>query len=266
MRNEVKSADFCGGKYSSQIFQIFESIEQSKHIVALYLAEQQTADILSRASAIAIEQTTGTWLDIPEETEEVRERSVGKVIGIYEIPDWNTMPEVPQELGERKFIAAVAYPTINIGGQIPELLTVLYGNISMLSKLKLLDVFFPESFIKNFKGPKFGIEGIRKLLKVQERPLLCAMFKPCVGVLPKAIGKMFWELGLGGIDIIKDDELLADPEFCSVEERLEECLKVNEKLKRESGHSVLYTINITDRPDKICTKKREKCKRWAATV
>lgn len=243
-------------KYSSQIFQIFESIDRNKHIVALYFAEQQTADLLSRASAIAIEQTTGTWLDVPEETQEVRERSIGKVIGVYEIPDWNAMPEVPQSIGDRKCVVAIAYPTINIGGQIPELLTVLYGNISMLPKLKLLDVFFPESFVEHFKGPKFGIDGVRKILKVQDRPLLCAMFKPCVGALPKSLGKMFWELGLGGIDIIKDDELLADPEFCTLEARLEECLKVNEKLKKETGHSVLYNINITDRPDKMHQKAR----------
>ncbi|MCB4756865.1 MAG: ribulose 1,5-bisphosphate carboxylase [Elusimicrobia bacterium] len=236
-------------RYDPHIFQIFESIKKDDHIIALYFAEQKTADILARASAVAIEQTTGTWIDVPEETAEVKERSIGKVIGVYEIPDWNTMPEVPAELGDRKFIAAIAYPTVNIGGQIPEMLTVLYGNISMLSNLKLLDVYFPESFIKNFKGPKYGIEGVRKLLKVEGRPLLCAMFKPCVGALPKTLGKMFWELGLGGIDIIKDDELLADPEFCTLEARLEECLRVNEKLKKETGHSVLYTINISDRPD-----------------
>ncbi len=241
-------------KYNPQIFQIFESLKKDKNIIALYFAEQQTADILMRASAVAIEQTTGTWIDIPGETDEVKERSLGKVIGVYEIPDYNTMPEVPAEVGERKFIIAIAFPTINIGGQIPELLTVLYGNISMLTKLKLLDVFFPESFIKEFKGPKFGIEGIRKIINVWGRPLLCAMFKPCVGALPKALGKMFWEMGLGGIDIIKDDELLADPEFCTVEARLEECLKVNEKLKKETGHTVLYHVNITDRPDRMYKK------------
>lgn len=241
-------------KYNPHIFQIFESLKHDDHILAIYLAEQQTADILARSSAVAVEQTTGTWLDIPEETDEVRKRSIGKVIGVYEIPDWNTMPEVPASVGERKFITVIAFPTVNIGGQIPELLTVIYGNISMLPKLKLLDVFFPESFMKNFKGPKFGIEGVRKLLNVPERPLLCAMFKPCVGALPKALGKMFWELGLGGIDIIKDDELLADPEFCTVEDRLEECLKVNEKLHKETGHRVLYTINVTDRPDRMHEK------------
>lgn len=241
-------------KYDPQVFKIFESINHENHIVALYWAEQQTADILSRAGAIAVEQTTGTWMGIPEETQEVRERSVGKVIGIYELPDWTTMPEVPEEFGERKFIISVAYPTINIGKQIPEMLTVLYGDISMMPNLRLLDVCFPESFIKNFKGPKFGIEGLRKLVKVKERPLLCAMIKPCVGALPKTVGKIFWEMGLGGIDIIKDDELLADPEFCTVESRLEECLKINEKLKKERGHSVLYAINITDRPDRMREK------------
>jgi 2,3-diketo-5-methylthiopentyl-1-phosphate enolase len=239
--------------YDPKIFTIFESQDPEKHILAFYYAEQETADILSRGGAVAIEQSSGTWTDVPEETDEVRDRSAAHVIGVWETPDYNTAPSMPADQ-LRRFIVAVAFPTDNIKDQFPALLTTLYGNISMLKNLKLMDAFFPRSFIRHFKGPRFGIQGVRKITGVPDRPLLVGMFKPCVGALPDGIGRMFLEMGLGGIDIVKDDELLVDPDFCPVEARVEACLKSNEKIWKETGRKVLYAVNITDAPDKMLRK------------
>ncbi|HOW28425.1 MAG TPA: RuBisCO large subunit C-terminal-like domain-containing protein [Elusimicrobiota bacterium] len=235
--------------YDPTIFQMYESLEPDRYILAFYYCEQPAADILQRAFAIAIEQSSGTWLPVPEETPEVRGRSAARVVGVYEIPDINTAAHI--DAPERRFIAAIAFPADNIKDQFPLLLTTLNGNISMVKNLKLLDVIFPKRFMKHFQGPQFGIPGLRKILNVPERPLLVAMFKPCVGFLPKAAGKMFYEMGVGGVDIVKDDELLGDPDFCPIEARVEECLKAMEKVKRETGRTVLYTVNITDAPDKM---------------
>lgn len=244
--------------YDPKIFTLYESLDNEQYIVALYYCEQHAADLLLRAGAVAVEQSTGTWTPVPEETEDVRDRCGARVIGVYEFPDVNTGASVIAE--ERKFMAAIAYPIANINGQIPELLTVLYGNISMSHKLKLMDVFFPKSFVSKFNGPKFGIQGLRKLLKIEERPFLLGMIKPCIGASPKTIGKLLYEMGLGGVDIVKDDELLADPEFCPVEARIEECMKNVARVKKETGHTVLYTVNITDSPEKMHQKAHKAIK------
>lgn len=238
--------------YDPQIFNIYEGLNREDFIIAQYYMEAESRDLLLRSAAIAIEQSTGTWTAVPEETHAVKEQSIARVIGVHEIPDYED--RVPPEVTTRKFLIQIAYPTINIGGQIPELLTTLFGNISMIGRFKLIDVLFPKSFVENFPGPRFGIEGVRRCLSVFDRPLLVGMYKPCVGASPKTLGKMFFEMALGGIDAVKDDELLADPKFCTVEARLDESLKAKERAKKETGREVLYTVNITDSPNKMYKK------------
>jgi len=244
--------------YDPFVFRVREGVDRDRYLTALYWLRARTSDALKLAEALVVEQTTGTWTAVPEETDEVKERSSGHVTGVYEIPDYER--ELPADVGERDFVIQVEYPCGNINGQFPELLTTLYGNISMIGKLKLLDVFFPPSFLKCFKGPKFGVEGVRKLLGVEGRPLLCAMYKPCVGALPDALGRMAYELALGGVDIIKDDELLADPEFCPVSARIEVTEKALERARKETGRRALYMLNVTDRPDVMFRKALEAVK------
>ena len=82
-----------------------------------------------------------------------------------------------------------------------------------MGRIKLLDIEFPKKYLEGFKGPKFGIEGIRKLLGVSKRPLLNNMIKPCTGFTPEVGAKFFYSAAAGGVDIIKDDELLSETEY-----------------------------------------------------
>ena len=125
--------------------------------------------------ALAVEQSTGTWLPVPGETAEVKRKYVAEVIGVYETPDYEF--EVPADTSDRHYVIQIAYPEVNIGEQIPMLLTTVVGNIPMGGKIKLLDLRFPEKYVKAFRGPKFGIQGVRKLLGVHDRPLLNNMIK-----------------------------------------------------------------------------------------
>jgi len=241
-------------KYDKTIYVMPESIEREKFVICTYYCESSTADLLLKAGAMAVEQTTGTWVTVPRETPELRYKHVGRVISVHEVPNYEF--EIPAEVKARKFIFQLAFPIINMGEQIPELLTTVIGNISNGGKLKLIDIDFPESFVKKFKGPKFGVEGIRKILGVPKRPLTLGMIKPCTGCSPKDVGEVLYELGMGGIDIVKDDELLGDTEYCNCKERFVEAMKSVKKIKEETGKIVLYAMNITDRPDKMYEKAR----------
>ena len=56
----------------------------------------------------------------------------------------------------------------------------------------------------------------------------------------------------GGIDIIKDDELLkADPDWCPIEERVEKIMAKIKQAKEETGEDTLYTVNVTDKVGKM---------------
>ena len=190
------------------------------------------------------------WLSVPGETDDIKLKFGGKVVGIIELPDYEF--EVPEAEIERKYIFQIAYPTINFGPQIPMLLTTVIGNIANAGKLKLMDLAFPRSFAKGYKGPKFGIDGIRKLLNVPERPVVNNMIKPCTGWTPEQGAKMAYEVAVGGVDIIKDDELLpADSDFNHIEDRVKAIMGSIKRAYEETGEHTLYTVNITDDVSKL---------------
>ena len=240
--------------YDPNILMLPESIEAEDFIIATYYLATETRDALKRAEALALEQSTGTWVDVPEETPQVRARHTAKVIGVYEVPPYEfALPEGP---GERQFVVQVAFPTLNIGVQLPELLTTMLGNVSMTGKVKLLDITFPQKWLANFQGPRFGASGVRELLGVPERPLLMSITKPSIGIPPETIGRLAYEMAMGGVDIIKDDELLADPDYCAVVERVKAVMPTLRRAYEETGEQTIYCVNITDEVDRMVEKAR----------
>ncbi|MFW9853404.1 MAG: hypothetical protein ACFFDS_10700, partial [Candidatus Thorarchaeota archaeon] len=158
-----------------------DGIDLEKYIIASFIIKRpkgMNVNYLSRFAAI--EQSTGTWVRVPAETAEVRKYHVARVLGVYELPHWEYV--VPKDVKERIYFAQIAFPVENVKNMgIPMLLSTVIGNISITHGLKLVDLAFPKAWLEDFKGPKFGIDGIRKLMKIPKRPLLNNMVKPCTG-------------------------------------------------------------------------------------
>ena len=117
--------------------------------------------------------------------------------------------------------------------------------LKALKNLRLLDIEFPKQLLDSFKGPAFGISGIRKLLKVPKRPLVGTIIKPKLGLETKDHAKVAYEAWLGGCDIVKDDENLSSQSFNPFEERLTQTLESRDKAQDETGERKVYMINIT---------------------
>ena len=233
------------------IFSTLDGIDLDRFILSTYYLETDaSADALSIAREMAIGQTTGTWVPVPEETEEIRRKHVGRVVGVYEGPHYER--EIPPNLEKRHFIVQIAIPCINLEPQIPMLLSTIAGNdISITYRVKLLDIRLPESFVKTFKGPKFGIPGIREILKVKERPLIVNMIKPCIGIEPRVGAELFYKAAVGGVDVVKDDEVLANTSFSPILARVKAYMEKEKQAFEETGEHTLYAVNITDRVDKV---------------
>ncbi|MGB2798398.1 MAG: RuBisCO large subunit C-terminal-like domain-containing protein [Dehalococcoidia bacterium] len=234
----------------SQPVALPDGINYDEYIIATYLVSYHKIIPVPRLSLLlAIEQSTGTWVAVPGETPEVRAQHVAKVIGVYEVPDYEF--EVPQGVETRDYIVQIAFPEVNIGEQIPMLLTAVVGNISMGGRIKVLDIRFPEKYVAGFKGPKFGIPGVREILGVPDRPLLNNMIKPCTGYPLEVGAQLFRDAALGGCDIIKDDELIADASFNSAMGRVKRYMEIEKQVYEEKGERTLYTVNISDEVPKI---------------
>jgi 2,3-diketo-5-methylthiopentyl-1-phosphate enolase len=226
----------------------FESLDHEEYVIATYLlGGSKETDIIHKATMMALEQTTGTWSRLPGETEEVRRRSAGRVIGIYSVPDYESRGSIPADTAIRWYVVRVAFPWVNFYDNIPLLLSSVIGNISAMDNLKLLDLDLPKSYVAQFKGPKFGVDGIRKLTNVYERPLLNNMIKPCTGLSPQAGAELMYGAAVGGTDWVKDDELIAgSPAFSPLTERVEAYMAAAARADKEKGEVTLYSVNITD--------------------
>ncbi|MFX1394458.1 MAG: RuBisCO large subunit C-terminal-like domain-containing protein [Promethearchaeota archaeon] len=224
-----------------------DGIDLEKYIIASYIINRpkgQNVNYLSRFAAI--EQSTGTWIRVPAETAEVRKDHVAKVLGVYELPFYEYY--IPKDIKSRTYFVQIGFPIINIKGDgIPMLFTTVIGNISITHGLKLVDLAFPKAYLEDFKGPKFGIDGLRDLLKVPERPLLNNMIKPCTGHTACVGADLLYEAAVGGCDVVKDDELIANPSFNTLEERLTKYMEALDRADAEKGEKTLYTINITSK-------------------
>jgi len=242
-------------KYDQNIFKMPESIVDDDFIICTYFCQGYTSDLLNKVGSIAIEQTTGTWAPVPLETPEVRRRHAGKVIAVHEIPGYEfDMPEAAGQ--ERMAVFQIAFPFENMGANLPQVLTSVIGNISMAGKLKLLDIHFPKKFTDGFKGPRYGIEGLREICNVPKRPFIVSMIKPCTGATPDNAVKLIKELAMAGIDWIKDDELFSDTDYCTVKARASKAVDVLKDVYEKTGKKVIYSPNITDRPDRMLEKAK----------
>jgi 2,3-diketo-5-methylthiopentyl-1-phosphate enolase len=231
--------------YAGIYYPMAESITSDEYVIATYmLITGENKQGLQEAIEVAIDQSTGTWTPVPGETEEVKAKHRARVVGVYE------MPKAENE-NESVCVAQIAFPQINFGHSISMIFSTVLGNNSSMGFIKLLDRSFPEDYLRGFRGPKFGITGIRGLLDIPERPLLCSIFKPCTGLSPEVGAELAYRSALGGADIIKDDELLADTSFSPVKERASHFMRRIAEADKEKGEKTLYMINITDRPDRM---------------
>jgi len=114
-----------------------------------------------------------------------------------------------------------------------------------------MDIHFPASFLSDFQGPQFGVSGLRKILGIQNRPLLFGVIKPNVGLPPEQFAEIAYQAWIGGLDIAIDDEQMNDARWSPLAERAKQLTIARRKAEDETGEKKIYLANITDEVDRI---------------
>ena len=199
-------------------------------ITCTFYVEPENITMKEAAGGVAAESSVGTWTELTT-TKPYVEKLAATVFSI----EGNA--------------AKIAYPSeLFEAGNMPNILSSVAGNVfglRALRNLRLNDIDFPERLLQDFRGPKCGIKGIRKLLKVYNRPLVGTIIKPKLGLKTVDHARVAYEAWLGGCDIVKDDENLSNQKFNPFEERLTETLEGRDKAEHETGEKKVYMINIT---------------------
>lgn len=225
------------------------------NILATYLIETPYP-LEVAAEVIAGEQSSGTFLKVQHETEELTQDHRAKIISIKQLESVSS-PSLPGSKGNKgqrvsqynRGEVVLAFPYHNVGASIPNLLATVVGNLYELeefSGLKLLDLELPIEFTEVYKGPRFGIEGTRKLANIFDRPLIGTIIKPNIGLKPDQLRQVVRDLALSGIDFIKDDEVNGNPPYFPLKERIQVVMEEIERAADQTGKKAMYAVNITD--------------------
>jgi ribulose-bisphosphate carboxylase large chain len=233
----------------------------SERILARYWIE--TAFPLQQAAEVmAGEQSTGTFVRVPGETDELRENHAARVEDLRELEPASSpsLPcaKAPKNAGGgpvyRRAEVTLSWPVSNMGISLPNVVSTVAGNLFELnpfSGLKLLDITLPATFLTRYQGPQFGVAGTRRLSGVYNRPMIGTIIKPSVGLSPQATAELVGALVEGGIDFIKDDELQADGPHCPFEQRIPAVMQVINRHAEKVGRKVMYACNITGELDEM---------------
>jgi 2,3-diketo-5-methylthiopentyl-1-phosphate enolase len=215
-------------------------------IIATYLLHGEK-NPTKKADEIALGLTVGSWTNLPELEQSQLRKHKGRVVSVE---------KNPLETEDQSLIQ-IAYPTINFSNDLPAILTTVFGKLSLDGKIKLLDLQFNDVLKSQFPGPRFGIEGLREKLNVYNRPLLMSIFKGVLGKDHTFLTEQLKQQALGGVDFVKDDEILFENELTPFEKRIVEGKKTLQEVYEETGHRTLYAVNLTGRTSQLKEKARK---------
>ncbi|WP_020014981.1 RuBisCO large subunit C-terminal-like domain-containing protein [Promicromonospora sukumoe] len=226
------------------------------HVIATYVIETSIA--LERAAEIlAGEQSTGTFVRVERESDEVRARFAAQVESVQEIPLTGSSP-LPGSVGDpaarRRAVLRLRFPLDNFGPSMPNLLAAVAGNlfeIKELAAIRLVDLELPAPFEERYGGPAFGIEGTRRLMGRPDGAMVGTIIKPSIGLAPAELAEVVGELAAAGIDFIKDDELQGNGPSAPLRARVEAVMPVLHRHADRTGVMPMYAFNITDDLDRI---------------
>lgn len=237
---------------------ISSSLQPAERFNATYWIETPLP-LEKAASFIAGEQSSGTFVAVPGETEELKARFAARVeqlvqsdpLSIASLPGCRSQGETEQfNCG----LVTLSWSVENVGHNLPALISTMQGNLyelSQVSGLKLIDFELPNSIKEYFRGPRFGVDGTRAVTTVTGRPLIGTIIKPSIGMSPETTADQVRTLIEAGIDFIKDDELMANPPHSPFDRRCECIMRVVNEMAQKQGRKVMYAFNLSDEIDEM---------------
>jgi len=205
-------------------------IPRESDLICDFHVESNGPDLKFIAGGIAAESSVGTWTELTTAEPYLEE----KAAKVFEMKGNEIRVAYPVELFEE--------------GNMPNVLSSIAGNVFGLDDIKNLrlnDIHFPKDLVRSFKGPKYGVSGVREVLGVPDRPLVGTIIKPKLGLVTEDHAQVAYDAWSGGCDIVKDDENLASQKFNPFEERVVKTLEMRDRSEEETGETKVYMTNVT---------------------
>lgn len=210
------------------------NINENENLVATYSIKSK--DLVKAAKGIAVGQSIGNpEVRTERDSPEIMKNNLAKILYVRDI-----------DTAQKKAKLAIAYPLVNFDLQedgITQLLCILMGgqmDIDLIESCRLIDIDFPPKFLETYKGPKFGMGNIKKRAKAIDRPLLGGIVKPKTGITISQLEEIVGQMLKGGVDFIKEDEILGNPQFCRFSERVKRISYLVNNFAEKEGKEIFY--------------------------
>lgn len=228
----------------------------SSQVIATYIIET-SLPLQQAAEVLAGEQSTGTFVRVERESDDLRARFAAQIVDVNELPPSGSTP-LPGAVGDpadrKRARVRVRFPLDNFGPSIPNLLAAVAGNlfeIKELAAIRLVDLDLPHEFADRYAGPAFGVEGTRRVMSRPSGVMLGTIIKPSIGLTPEETAEVVADLADAGIDFIKDDELQGNGAHSPLEQRVKAIMPVLHRYADRTGKMPMYAFNITDDIDQL---------------
>lgn len=220
-------------------------------MITLTYRIETPGSVEAMADKIASDQSTGTFVPVPGETEELKSRVAARVLAIRPLEDAEhpTWPEVASAATRlRRADVDIAFPLDAIGTDLSALMTIAIGgvySIKGMTGIRIVDMKLPGAFAAAHPGPQFGIPGSRRLTGVEGRPIIGTIVKPALGLRPHETAELVGELIQSGVDFIKDDEKLMSPAYSPLKDRVAAIMPLILDHEQKTGKKVMYAFGIS---------------------
>jgi ribulose-bisphosphate carboxylase large chain len=199
-----------------------------------YRIECEPSTVDCAARELAFEQTVELPCDLVSDS--VAATMVGRVVSI-------------EPVAAKAFRVRISYPAASTGGEFTQFLNVVFGNTSLQPNVRLENLDLDADAL-GFRGPRFGVHGVRRLAGAESRPLVATALKP-LGLEVQELASLAYRFALGGIDFIKDDHGITNQGAAPFRERVRRCAEAVQRANRETqGHSI-YVANVSADFDEI---------------
>lgn len=207
--------------------------QNGQYMLAVFHLVPESGDLLSAATEVAAESSTGSNLEVGTATDFS-----------------HSLDALVYKVDEQKKLVWIAYPwrLFDRGGNIQNILTYIVGNVFGMKEakaLKLLDVWFPAEMLEQYDGPACNIDNLRKYLDVYGRPILGTIIKPKMGLTASQYAEVCYDFWSGGGDFVKNDEPQADQDFCPYDHMVKDVKQAMDKAVKETGRKKVHSFNIS---------------------
>ncbi|HOO77666.1 MAG TPA: RuBisCO large subunit C-terminal-like domain-containing protein [bacterium] len=165
----------------------------------------------------------------------------------HEDPEILDVREIDQSKNELEVLLSLPPCSAGLGTGLAMLLgSVCYCSVfSALKRFAVVDLALPKVCLDEYKGPRYGVSGIRKLLGVSQRPLLGLILKPRLRMSLSDILPTVQRALEGGVDYVIDDELLVSPSCSPFGQRAQAIETVVTAAQEKTGRKLGYFMNAT---------------------